>query len=104
MQRKNRGEIGGRSCSVMLTPCEPTAKVEVTGNRKSRFPTAVRIRRDRVRNDIRRLLAASRIGEAAAPPVVVLAFFGEVLVEAPAAGFDTTMKSEPERDGEKSSD
>ena len=49
-----------------------------------------------------RLVAA--VGEAAAPPVVVFAFFGEGLVEAPAAGFDAAVKSEPEGDGEKSGD
>src|SRR5690348_6116975 len=48
------------------------------------------------------LLAA--VGEAAAPPVVVFAFLGEGLIEAPTAGFDAAVEAEPERDGEKSSD
>jgi hypothetical protein len=46
------------------------------------------------------LLAA--VGEAAAPPVVVFALFGEGLVEAPAAGFDAAVKAEPKCDGEES--
>lgn len=48
-----------------------------------------------------RLLAALAL-DAAAPPIVVFAFFGEHAVEAPTARLDVTVEAEPQRDRKKS--